>query len=186
MKNCIPKLSVLLLQMTISIFGFASENHRIYSDSFAFLTDDHYGVVTINDTVFYQNGSIKETGKTPLLYDSAKSGLKVGLWVEYYPTGEIKSKGNYDISKMEHKSEYCYKVGHWYYFYQNGNIKAEGRYKNVVIKSVLKHRIMSSYIQSRTDKSWTFRSEKGKRLSSNKSLKKELNVLKPHFTNGVV
>ncbi len=49
-----------------------------------------------------------------------EEGSRQGKWKEYYPSGELKSEGNYKDN---------FKVGEWKYYYRDGNIEQTGSYQ---------------------------------------------------------
>jgi antitoxin component YwqK of YwqJK toxin-antitoxin module len=74
---------------------------------------DENGMV-INGYVF-ANGILKYEGITD------EDGKRQGLWKEFYPTGEIKSEGNYVNSNKEEV---------WKFYFENQKIEVKGKYKN--------------------------------------------------------
>ncbi len=67
----------------------------------------------VNNSKFYKNGDLIAEG----IYD--ERGLQQGPWKEFYPTGEIKAEGLYEMGK---------KIGGWKYYHQNGNKEQIGKY----------------------------------------------------------
>lgn len=61
----------------------------------------------------YSNGWMRFEGITD------DNGLRQGLWKEYYPTGELRSEGHYQNSKL---------VGKWKFLFQDGNLEISGQY----------------------------------------------------------
>ena len=68
----------------------------------------------VNGFVFAK-GILKYEGITD------EDGKRQGLWREFYPTGELKSEGNYIDSKQD---------GGWKFYFENQKTEVEGRYKN--------------------------------------------------------
>lgn len=50
-----------------------------------------------------------------------REGNKIGQWKNYYNTGELKSKGNYQNNVQE---------GKWIFYFKNGKIEQEGEFSN--------------------------------------------------------
>ena len=63
----------------------------------------------------FENGWLRYEGITDL------NGLRQGLWKEYYPTGELRSKGKYKNSKP---------IGDWLFYFTDQSIEIEGTYNN--------------------------------------------------------
>ena len=63
----------------------------------------------------YVNGWMRYEGITD------ENGLRQGLWKEYYPTGELRSKGKYKDSKP---------VGAWKFYFIDQTVEIEGSYTN--------------------------------------------------------
>jgi antitoxin component YwqK of YwqJK toxin-antitoxin module len=74
---------------------------------------DETGIV-IKGYVF-ANGILRYEGITD------EDGKRQGLWKEFYPTGELKSEGNYINSKQEDV---------WKFYFENQKVEVKGRYKN--------------------------------------------------------
>ncbi len=68
----------------------------------------------------YQDGWLRYEGITDL------NGLRQGLWKEYYPTGELRSKGNYKNSRQ---------VGEWLFYFPDKKIEISGSYDSKGKKS---------------------------------------------------
>lgn len=49
------------------------------------------------------------------------AGMQQGPWIEYYPGGQVKSKGEY-INNM--------RIGEWIFYYSNGKVEQKGKYDN--------------------------------------------------------
>lgn len=88
------------------------------------------------DTLFYDNRQIKAIGYYPIDKKGNKAYYRVGQWIEYYQTGQIKSIGNYDLNyyygcynSRPGLRYYSFKKGDWTYFYENGMTKAKATYK---------------------------------------------------------
>ena len=90
-------------------------------------------------TEFWQNGILLSKGMLDTAY------RKQGVWEEYYPTGDIKSKGAYIDDLREGNWSYffpggateqtgAYKAGRpdgvWNWFYENGKLLRKESYKN--------------------------------------------------------
>ena len=88
-------------------------------------------------TIRYDNGQVRTTGKFFNDYDGPI--IRIGLWQEYYPNGQLKSQRRYAKDYRFYRcpqnvpSYYNYKTGPWVYYYQNGNIRAKGTYKVINI-----------------------------------------------------
>ena len=63
----------------------------------------------------FANGILRFEGITDV------DGKRQGLWKEYYPTGELKSQGNYINSNPD---------GAWKFYFIDQRVEVEGRYKN--------------------------------------------------------
>jgi antitoxin component YwqK of YwqJK toxin-antitoxin module len=63
----------------------------------------------------FANGVLRYEGITD------EDGKRQGFWREFYPTGELKSEGNYINSKQD---------GVWKFYFENQKIEVEGRYAN--------------------------------------------------------
>ncbi len=63
----------------------------------------------------FENGWMRYEGITD------ENGLRQGLWKEYYPTGELRSKGKYKNSKP---------IGNWQFFFPDQTIEITGEYTN--------------------------------------------------------
>ena len=63
----------------------------------------------------FANGILRYEGITD------EDGKRQGLWKEYYPTGNLKSEGNYINSNQE---------GIWKFYFENQKIEVNGTYKN--------------------------------------------------------
>ena len=63
----------------------------------------------------FANGILRYEGITD------EDGKRQGYWKEFYPTGELKSEGNYIDSKQD---------GGWKFYFENQKIEVTGRYKN--------------------------------------------------------
>ncbi len=63
----------------------------------------------------FENGFLRYEGITDA------SGLRQGLWKEYYETGELKSKGYYKNSSM---------INQWKFYFENQEIEIIGKYNN--------------------------------------------------------
>jgi len=63
----------------------------------------------------FANGILKYDGITD------ENGKRQGIWKEFYPTGELKSEGEYLNSKQE---------GVWKFYFENQKVEIEGKYKN--------------------------------------------------------
>lgn len=63
----------------------------------------------------FENGWVRYEGITDF------NGQRQGLWKEYYPTGELRSKGKYKNSKP---------IGDWYFYFTDKSIEIEGTYNN--------------------------------------------------------
>jgi len=61
----------------------------------------------------YENGWMRYEGITDA------NGLRQGLWKEYYPTGELRSKGKYKNSKP---------IGNWNFYFTDKSIEITGEY----------------------------------------------------------
>lgn len=70
---------------------------------------------TLYKSKVYEDGLIVAEGLTDSL------GRYQGPWKEFYPTGEIRSEGNYTDSK---------RTGKWKFMYRNGKTEQTGDYKN--------------------------------------------------------
>jgi antitoxin component YwqK of YwqJK toxin-antitoxin module len=97
--------------------------------------DGFYGQVRA-DTNFYTDGKIAAIGHFAVDRNNRMSGTKVGLWIEYYHNGQIRSKGTYAMYSLLYASltttkrlETSYKIGQWEYYYENGQLKAKGEYE---------------------------------------------------------
>lgn len=64
-------------------------------------------------TSFYKNGILVKEG----LID--KTGKEQGIWIDYYPDGSIRAKGEFKDGN---------KLGKWVYYFQDGSIEQEGFY----------------------------------------------------------
>jgi len=89
--------------------------------------------------IYYENGQIKTSGQT-------SSGMKVGLWTDYYEDGLVKSKINYNglgnadgecfayhvNGELKMKSHYVNGKleGKMEFWYSTGKLKTEGSMKN--------------------------------------------------------
>ena len=73
--------------------------------------------------VYYKKFSdVPFTGKTTgEKQGSFMNGLREGLWISYYTTGELDSKGNYKNGK---------RTGLWVLYHRNGQLWYKGKYKN--------------------------------------------------------
>lgn len=63
----------------------------------------------------FENGWLRYEGITDM------NGLRQGLWKEYYPTGELRSKGRYKNSNP---------VGEWNFYFTDKSIEITGNYDN--------------------------------------------------------
>jgi antitoxin component YwqK of YwqJK toxin-antitoxin module len=87
----------------------------------------------------FANGILRYEGITD------EDGKRQGYWKEFYPTGELKSEGNYIDSKQDGGWKFYFenhnnevegryingkKEGTWYWFYQNGKILQEENWSN--------------------------------------------------------
>ncbi len=135
-------------------FGFT--NSRFALDSNGFVGKKHL------DTLYYSKNEISAIGYYAIDRNDKKSSYKVGTWIEYYPNGQIKSKGAYDIysllscsSALPRRTDFNYKVGEWVYYYENGQIKATGVYETT--KYIAHTGISNQYaVKSNITSSWSF------------------------------
>lgn len=88
------------------------------------------------DTLFYEDKKIKAVGYYAVDRQGNKTFLRVGLWTEFYRSGQVMSVGEYDLQSllgcynaMPGVRYYSYKKGDWIYFYENGQTEARGTYK---------------------------------------------------------
>lgn len=63
----------------------------------------------------FENGWLRYEGITDM------NGLRQGLWKEYYPTGELRSKGKYKNSKP---------IGEWNFYFTDKSVEITGSYNN--------------------------------------------------------
>lgn len=118
-------------QKASSTFQSSFFNEKKFQiDSFGFHGAKHL------DTLFYENKQIKAIGSYAIDRQGNKTYHRVGLWIDYYRTGQIMSIGNYDLqfyygcyNAMPGIRYYSFKKGDWTYFYENGRTKAKGNYK---------------------------------------------------------
>lgn len=68
----------------------------------------------------YDDGWLRYEGITDL------NGLRQGLWKEYYPTGELRSKGKYKNSRQ---------IGEWNFYFQDKTVEITGSYDSKGRKS---------------------------------------------------
>ncbi|MDY6327000.1 MAG: hypothetical protein SPL47_06765 [Bacteroidales bacterium] len=68
----------------------------------------------------YEDGWLRYEGVTDL------NGLRQGLWKEYYPTGELRSKGKYKNSRQ---------IGDWYFYFPDKTVEISGSYDSKGKKS---------------------------------------------------
>jgi len=72
---------------------------------------------SIDSTKVYRNGFLIAEGKLDI------SGMRMGFWKEYYyPTGELKSEGEYKLG---------YRFGDWKFYYLSGVEQEKGRYTDL-------------------------------------------------------
>ncbi len=186
MKTTIPIITFFIFFTSFAALGQHKGQKKeevIFetNDFLDFVIDTQGYAITVADTLYYPNSKIKEFGNVVLMKDSIKSNLKIGLWTEYYPTGNIKSIGNYQIDSY---TECCwggpckqfknYKLGEWKYFYENNQLRANGTYiiKRGHIKTNCSggDKIFKGYL----DKSWTYYNNKGEKMKLSKDFKREL------------
>lgn len=67
----------------------------------------------ITNGYLYENGWLRFEGITDL------NGLRQGLWKEYYPTGELRSKGKYKNSRP---------IGEWNFYFTDKTVEITGSY----------------------------------------------------------
>lgn len=171
------KLVYLSVLLSVSFSGFAQKaknNENIYINV---LDDFRYtmGVTgyigpTATDTV-YSDGKIRAIGPVALEKDGKLSEMKAGEWTEFYPNGQVRSKGAYE---MDSYIQCCYigpcrqyryyKTGQWAYYYDNGQVKAEGRYQLGKLKVQTSCEGGAEIRTALTDKSWAYYNEKGERI----------------------
>lgn len=122
------------------------------------------------DTV-YHDGKIIAIGPVALEKDGRLSEMKAGEWTEFYPNGQVRSKGAYE---MDSYLECCYigpcrqyvnyKKGSWTYYYDNGQVKASGRYQVGSKRPYTNCGTGPNVKTSHTDESWMYYNEKGDRI----------------------
>ena len=94
----------------------------------------------ITNGYLYEDGWLRYEGITDL------NGLRQGLWKEYYPTGELRSKGKYKNSKPIGEWNFYFpdktieitgsynskgqKIGEWIWFYQSGDTMTFANYED--------------------------------------------------------
>jgi antitoxin component YwqK of YwqJK toxin-antitoxin module len=178
-KHKMKQFTILtLFTLTISLSAFGQL--RISGDNRFVIDSSRYNGQTATDTLYYVDKKIQAIGQVALEKDLKKSDYKVGLWIEFYPNGKVKSQGNYQIDSYIQccYAGYCrqfinYKTGKWTYYYDNGQIKATGSY------TVKKEKIKTSckggdkVMTSRIDNFWTFYNETGDKVNLTDDLKKE-------------
>ncbi len=79
--------------------------HKTYKEDGTILSSETYDEVGIK----LADGKVSD------------EGIKSGAWIYYYPSGKIKSKGEYKSDK---------KTGAWKYFYEDGTTEQSGTYVN--------------------------------------------------------
>lgn len=139
---------------------------------------NHYLDCAKTDTLYYPDKKINGIGKVILFEDSTKTGYKIGIWTEFFPTGQIKSIGTYGI---DYYTVCCYaypcaipinyKTGEWKYYYENGIMKANGTYRIKRKRIGYNH---DKVYRSFFTKSWKFYNNNGERIKSNKEIKSGL------------
>ena len=94
----------------------------------------------ITNGYLYEDGWLRYEGITDL------NGLRQGLWKEYYPTGELRSKGKYKNSKPIGEWNFYFtdktieitgsynskgqKIGEWFWFYSTGDTMTVANYED--------------------------------------------------------
>ena len=136
------------------------------------------------DTIYAKYYGIISVGQVGLTRSNEKSKLKVGLWTEYYHSGQIKSQGEYRIAIYTNCCSngpcwnyYGYKTGKWTYYYENGQIESTGTYIVNVEKMNTSCKGGDRAPHHRISKEWTFFNEDGSKKKLDKSLKKKLEEL---------
>ena len=144
--------------------------------------------------VHYKDGSLMLKGAYAYSREGILSNLKVGKWIEYYPNGQIKAEGNYEIGQYIQCCGagpcmwfYNFKQGPWNYYYNNGLLKAKGEYE-----------IQNFYISTNCKggdqlrlgilgDSWIFYDMHGQKVDLNDSLKTQLELipLNGHFPSNL-
>jgi len=114
--------------------------YLISNDSFILDSSGYRGLKEI-DTLYYPDKKIKAIGFYAVDKGGKSTYYRVGLWMEFYNNGEVKSIGNYNFHLLYGCcsaipcTQLCpYKIGDWTYYYENGQIKARGAYKVDKIK----------------------------------------------------
>jgi len=138
-----------------------SGGNKFQIDSFGFHGPKHL------DTLFYDNKQIKAVGYYAVDKQGNKTYHRVGLWTDYYRSGQIMSIGNYDLqfyygcyNTMPGVRYYSFKKGDWTYFYENGQTKAKGTYmvERVKVSAGVENQFES---KSSTTASWIINDENG-------------------------
>ena len=71
-----------------------------------------------SDTLYDENGNLSETG-------TLVDGYKDGLWIAYYPEGQVKAKGSFDRG---------FKTGQWIWYHENGEISSVEKWNRGIYK----------------------------------------------------
>ncbi len=131
MKYLLPLLLLTLILTNCSKKPYA---YIFFENKYAVVNNEFVGdsVATKeydNDDILIAEGyyAIDDEGNA--------STLKMGNWVNYFSTGQTKSKGKYEIGTYIQccmagpcTEFYNYKVGKWEYYFPNGQLKATGNY----------------------------------------------------------
>lgn len=171
-----------ILWCTLIVFVSLTSSHSFgqlsplgFSGNKMFDNNGYHGM-TLPDTVFYSDSkSIESVGSVAVSFDSSKTDLRVGPWTTYYPNGQKKAQGIYQIDGYYHCGSYRtviytnYKIGYWEYYYENTQIKAAGIY-SLNSQKIRTNCGISKIRKSILNKSWSFYDEEGKSIKIKDSI----------------
>jgi hypothetical protein len=124
--------SVLSILFIVSALVSCSQKTYVHVDNEYLYGDLTDGLPERDSLVaeYYENGSIKATGRYAVSKEGRLSDLKVGEWIEYWSNGQIKNKGKYKIGSYLNccigglcRNFLFYRYGHWKYYTEDGELK---------------------------------------------------------------
>lgn len=106
------------------------------------------------------------------------NGRQVGIWKEYFPTGAIRSFGNYALGAITvcqaggpTVAGYSFKEGSWAFFYQNGKEQAHGEYGIELRQIASSCGDLKKYISTINEVHWRCYNEAGERIEMPEEIK---------------
>jgi hypothetical protein len=165
-------ISVSLLAICFNVSGQIWQATRGLDKNNILDKNGYHGLSQLDTVFFIDSNVICAIGKVALLNDTLKSDLRVGSWINYYPSGKISSIGIYQIEiyyicgTIRYTEYNNYKIGYWEYFYENGNIMASGIYAMHYKKAETNCGTVKLKLPYR-DKTWTYYDDAGNVRTAN-------------------